>query len=132
MWARIVECMLGCWLLMSPFIFGYEFGPDGDAFEMLICDLTIGAALIVLSLASYWNPTRAAHWLLIPMAVGLLAFGRLATEPPLAPGHQNHIIVGLVLLMIAVVPNEASLPPRAWRFAADDPKSLGGRKGLEQ
>jgi hypothetical protein len=28
---------------------------------------------------------------------------------------QNDLLTGLLLLMLAIVPNEASLPPQAWR-----------------
>jgi hypothetical protein len=119
MWARIVECMIGCWLLMSPFIFRHQPGETA----MWANDLTVGAVLVVLSLASYWRPTEWAHWLLIPVGVWLVGFGRLGHVPPLEPALQNEIVVGLLLLMFAIVPNDASRPPRAWR------QSPGERRG---
>lgn len=111
MWARIVECMLGVWLLMSPFIFHHS----GDAPHLWINDLTVGLALMVLSLASYWSKTRGAHWLLLVVAIWLIGFGRLNGTPPLEPALQNNLIVGLLLGMLAIIPNEASLPPVRWR-----------------
>lgn len=121
MWARIVECMLGIWLLLSPFIFQHSRAATAQWTN----DLAAGLMLIVLSLASYWKPTAWAHWLLLPMGGWLVGFGRLWSEPPIGPGFQNNILLGLVLLMFAVVPNEAAEPPVAWRrhLEVEFPKS---------
>jgi hypothetical protein len=96
---------------MSPFIFHH---PAGDVAQW-ISDLVAGSLVIVLSLASYWRPTGWAHLLLVLVGAWLLGFGRFGQTPPLVPALQNDIVVGLLLFMFAVVPNEASLPPRAWR-----------------
>lgn len=103
--------MMGIWLLMSPFIFGHY--PEET--WLWANDFFVGSILIVFSLASFWEYTRWAHWLLIPVMVWLAAFGRFSSTPPLEPGRQNEIIVGLVLLLIVIIPNEASQPPRSWR-----------------
>lgn len=110
MWARIVECMLGIWLLMSPFIFHHT----DDALGLWINDLAVGCILVVLSLASYWRPTAWAHWLILPVAMWLIGFGRFGSTPPLAGSLQNEIIVGLLLLIFAIIPNHASCPPHEW------------------
>lgn len=111
MWARIVECMLGVWLLLSPFIFRHA----SDATSRWAVDISFGSTLIVLSLASYWRPTRGAHWLLFPVGALLVALGRWGQPPPLVGGLQNEIVVGLLLLMLALIPNNASQPPPGWR-----------------
>jgi hypothetical protein len=33
---------------------------------------------------------------------------------PSPPTEQNHILVGLLLVLFAIIPNEASQPPKAW------------------
>jgi hypothetical protein len=111
MWARIVECMIGCWLLMSPFIFGHR--PERTS--LWINDFAVGGLVIVIALSSHWRPTAWAHWLLLPIGAWQFAFGRLSQSPPLLPALQNEIIVGLLLIMFAIVPNEATMPPPAWR-----------------
>ncbi|QEG36906.1 SPW repeat protein [Bythopirellula goksoyri] len=111
MWARVVECMLGCWLLMSPFIFGHA----SDTFVLWSNDLLIGGLVIVLALASYWSPTAWAHWMLIFVGIWLIGFGRLGSTPPLPGAQQNQIILGLLLTMFAIIPNHASHPPRGWQ-----------------
>lgn len=109
MWGRVVEIMTAVWLAASPFVFGVQT----DAI-LLRSDLGVALIIWILSGASYWRPTRHAHLLILVVAVGLIVWGRFAIIPP-TPPHQNHIIVGLFLLMIALIPNEASLPPTAWR-----------------
>jgi hypothetical protein len=34
---------------------------------------------------------------------------------PTPPALQNDLLVGVLLLMFAILPSEASLPPRSWR-----------------
>ena len=130
MWARIVECMLGCWLLISPFVFAHS----EEHWALWTNDLAAGGMLITFSLASYWRPTGWAHWLFVPLAVWLVVFGRFSSSPPLEPALQNEIIIGLLLLMFAIVPNEASQPPRAWRRSANSyppPDSSGAEHATE-
>ncbi len=109
MWGRVVEIMTAVWLGLSPFIFRTQ----SDAWVLWV-DLLTALTICVLAGCSYWPPTRYAHLLTLLVALGLIVWGRFAELPP-PPIHQNHIVVGLFLLMIAVVPNEASSPPRAWR-----------------
>ncbi|WP_425398004.1 SPW repeat domain-containing protein [Aeoliella sp.] len=111
MWARIIECMLGVWLLMSPFIFRHP----ADAAHLWTNDLAIGCLLMLLSLGSYWSKARGAHWLLLVVGVWLIGFGRFNGTPPLEPALQNELIVGLLICMLSIIPNEASLPPVRWR-----------------
>jgi len=113
MWSRIVECMLGCWMLISPFIFAHA--PHETA--LWTNDLTTGLVLILLSLASYWRPMGWAHWAILIVGVWLVAFGRLQQSPPLPAALQNDIVVGLLLVMFAIIPNDASTPPESWNNA---------------
>jgi hypothetical protein len=39
----------------------------------------------------------------------------LAAPYPTPVALQNDLMLGLLLLMFAIVPNEASLPPEKWR-----------------
>jgi len=108
MWGRVVEIMTAVWLAVSPFVFRVQSDPT-----ILWADQIIALSICVLSGLSYWRPTRHAHLLILLIAVGLIAWGRLSgTPPPFI--HQNHIVAGLFLLMIAIIPNHASDPPPVW------------------
>ena len=89
---------------------------------------------MVLSLGSYWRPVRLAHLAIIPLALLLVVSGWLpiqelaplnvAVTPTQSAGLQNHVVIGLLLGMFAIVPNRADVPPEKWRQAADQE---GGR-----
>lgn len=109
MWARVVEVMLGCWLAVSPFVFRHE-----PAERILwVSDLLSAFVVVVLALASFWSPLRYAHLAIVLVGLWLIVFGFLAPYPT-APAFQNDIVVGLLLLIFAIVPNEASQPPKPW------------------
>ena len=122
MWGRVIEIMTGVWLAMSPFIFR-----TADDQSILWGDQAVAMLIWVLAGLSYWTPTRHAHVAILGVALGLIAWGRLAAgiDAPPPPAHQNHIAVGVFLLMIAVVPNYASHPPRGWRSGAEPSGLLG-------
>jgi len=107
MWPRVVECMLGCWLLVSPFVFRY--GDQNNAWW--VNDQIVGLAIITFGLMSYWRPTRRMHLLTLVAALWLVLFGRFGHEHPFPPAAQNYITLGFLLMMIAIIPNEASRPP---------------------
>jgi len=110
MWPRVVEVMLGCWLGMSPFIFRH----NSYQRELWWNDLGCAFAVVTLSLLSFWRCCRAAHFGLCAVAIWLVAFGYAEAPVPAPPALQNDILVGMLLLMFAIIPNEANLPPRSW------------------
>lgn len=114
MWGRIVELMTAVWLMLSPFIFRAQGNP-----EIVWVDTLTGLVICALAGLSWWKPTRYAHVLTLFVATGLAIYGRMAGTPP-PPEHQNHIVVGLFLLMVAIVPNDASRPPEVWRTRVMD------------
>jgi len=114
MWARVVEFMLGCWLAISPFVFQH-----GDMSLLWAVDFTTSLLIVHLALFSYWQPTRHAHLATGVIALALIAFGRLAGGMEPGAAYQNYILVGLLLLMFAIVPNHASGPPRNWYASSD-------------
>ncbi|MCA9077998.1 MAG: SPW repeat protein [Planctomycetaceae bacterium] len=110
MWSRVVEIMFGCWLLISPFVFGHESGET----TLWVNDLACGSAVIAFGLSSYWRPTRHAHLLTIGVSLWLIVFAYWHGFTSAPPESQNHTIIGLTLLMFAVIPNGASRPAAGW------------------
>lgn len=111
MWARVVEVMLGCWLAISPFIFRHS---EEDR-VLWFSDLFAAMVVIILALVSFWPPMRFAHVANLVIALWLIGFGFWASPYPSPPALQNDIVVGLLLLMFAIIPNQATRPPRSWR-----------------
>lgn len=116
MWSRVIEVMLGCWLAISPFVFRYE----GDATAFWINDFATASAVILLALASFWRPLRHAHVLIAGIGLWLILFAYLNFESPLPPGLQSGALVGFLLMMFAVIPNQAAKPSAGWRSNEPD------------
>lgn len=116
MWARVVEVMLGFWLIISPFLFGHY--PSDRPLWMN--DLICGSAVVLLAFLSFWSLPfcrflRYAHVLILGIAFWLIGFGYFGGGYPASAGYQNDIFLGLTLLLLAIIPNEASQPPPSWR-----------------
>ena len=111
MWARIVEFMLACWLAISPFIFGY---PSGISF-FWINDLICSSLIIFFSLICYYKPLRKMHLFNLLIAFYLIIVSYALKSSPFYQPLQNYIVLGILLLMLALVPSEASKPPMPWR-----------------
>jgi hypothetical protein len=110
MWARVIEVMLGCWLAVSPFIFRHS----SEDRVLWFSDLLSALVIIVVVLVSFWPPLRFAHVANLAVALWLIAFGYWAPYPT-PPALQNDIVVGLLLMMFAIIPNNANEPPQPWR-----------------
>lgn len=108
MWARIVEFMLAMWLLLSPFIFRGEPRHSLTAVSM-------GGIVGLFSLLSFWRPLRHSHLLTGIAAVVMILLAYFAGPRPGPAAAQNQIVIGLLLAMLSIVPNEATLPPEPWR-----------------
>jgi hypothetical protein len=59
--------------------------------------------------------TRFAARLELPVTAWLIAYGRIAGGIDPTPASQNHVLVGLLLAMLAIVPSMCLEPPQAWR-----------------
>lgn len=109
MWPRVVEMMLGLWLATSPFVFRHDASHTGLWFNDLACALVV----VLLSLASFSETFRHGHLGTVAVGLWLMRWGYLSDA---SPAFQNDFIVGLLLVMLSIIPNEASQPPRGWRF----------------
>lgn len=105
--------MLGCWLLVSPWIFGHY--PQQQAF--VINDFACAVAVMAFGFLSFWRPLRHIHLLTILVAGWMIAFAYLNRAEPVPPPLQNNVLTALLLMMFAVLPNHASQPPEAWQTA---------------
>jgi hypothetical protein len=109
-WPRICELLLALWLIASPFVLG-----RAERLAHVRVDVLAGVVVAVLAALSFGARRRRAHLGNVIVAAALAVHGYVlaGTEPSAAA--QNHLLVGLTLLMIAVIPSDASRPPAAWR-----------------
>jgi hypothetical protein len=110
MWGRYLEILVGLWLVASPSLIPHPETPWRQLNE-LIC----GIAVVVFAIASFFRPTRWAHLLTGVVAVWLGASAYFIEPRPGPPGAQNDITIALLLIMMFLIPNEASRPPVPWR-----------------
>ncbi len=111
MWARVMEFMLACWLVISPFIFHYS---AEDRF-IWISDSVCACFVALFALLSFWDPLRKIHLLTLGVALWLISVG-YHTFPALASiPEENSMAVGILLLMLAIVPCHAHLLSRSWQ-----------------
>lgn len=109
MWPRVVELMLGAWLAISPLFVADDVGGFG-AVNAYVCAALVATA----SCLAYWEPTRHARALTLTVGLWLTGRAYLVADFPAEPMVQNEFLVGLLLLMFAIVPNNISQPPRSW------------------
>jgi hypothetical protein len=110
MWPRYLELILGLWLIASPWVLPHPEPP----FRFLN-EVVSGFAIVVLSIASFFRPTRWAHLVTGAVALWVGAAAYFFEPRPGPPGAQNDITVAFLLLMLCILPNEASQAPRPWR-----------------
>ncbi len=110
MWARVLEFALACWLALSPFIFRY----DERAHDFLLHDLSCTLLVMAFAFLSFWKPLRRMHLLIIPVALWLTGLAFLHEEAPPPVPYQNYVVIGVLLLVFAIIPGDASDPPEAW------------------
>lgn len=110
MWARIIEILLGVWLIASPFLFRQaETGMRG-----VVNDLICGVAVIILALLSFSRRFGWAHFPILLVAAWLMTTGYIAGHPA-PPAAQNLIITGILLAMFAIIPNRTNEMPESWQ-----------------
>lgn len=114
MWARVIEFNLGCWLALSPFIFRHSANEAVLWWNDLACAFVVAA----LALISYSHRFRYAHLALGLVGIWLIGFGYFMSSHPVPAALQNDVMVGWLLLMFAIIPNQSSHPPDEWNNSA--------------
>lgn len=110
MGARHAEFGLGLWMLVAPFVFGHARDPG-----LLAHDLVLAALLLIVPLLCYHRALERLHLLLLLVAAWMIGFGWWHVRGDPLPAYENHVLVGMCVLMTAIIPSRATEPPRAWR-----------------
>lgn len=114
MWPRVAEVALGCWLVISPFVFRGTASAD----DYVVNAAVAGSVVVIASLLSFWDRLRLAHVITLAASLWLAAHGYFSAERPGPPAAQNELTTGLLLLLFAILPNEINDEPRGWRERA--------------
>lgn len=104
MWARIIELLIALWMLISYFLFDYQWD-----------HLPVAAAIGIFSLLSYIESLNKMHLFNVLPAFYLLYISYTYPTVPLPFSYQSYILCAFFLLLFAIIPSRASEPPRAWR-----------------
>ena len=109
MWPRIVEVMLGLWLVLSPLIFRFEAGD----LALTINHLIYGTATVVVSLIAI----RVRFLRIVTIAIGLslIGYGYVAGGYPPASGYLNLIVIGVLVGALGLLPTDCLQPTHSWR-----------------
>ena len=107
MWPRVVEVMLGVWLVITPLVFR-----GTDAIDRYTAN-AVGTGLIVIaaSLVAFWPRAGWARYITLAASGWLAVHGYLSAVRPGPPAAQNEIMIGLLLLLFAILPNHVNRPP---------------------
>jgi len=115
MWPRVVEIVIGLWLLSSPWVLAHNPAESAWHLNGLIC----GSAIVLLSVLSFWPASKKAHLAEIPIALWVLGFAYFGSMHPAPAVVQSDLLAALFLLNFAVIPSQANLPPNSWRKFRD-------------
>ena len=91
--------------------------------DVILLGIVSAVIIMTLALCSFWRPLQYAHLGTLGMGLWLIAYRYFTPTPPL-PASQNHVVIGLFLLMLVIIPNKASQPPKSWREFYSDPERL--------
>jgi len=109
MWPRIVEVMLGLWLVLSPLIFRLEAGD----LALTINHLIYGTATMVVALIAI--RVRFLRAVLVAIGLWLVGYGYVVGGSPAAPEYLNLIVIGVLLGALGLIPTDCLQPTHSWR-----------------
>jgi len=111
MWARVVEFMLAVWLALSPFILRY---PSQETF-FWANDFICAFLVALFALLSFWHPLRNIRFFIFGIALWLWGLGYTSFPDAAPPCQENSVVIGLLLLMLAIVPNHSHRISPSWQ-----------------
>ncbi len=109
MWPRIVQVMLGLWLVVSPLIFRI----DGRDTALIVVHMASGAAAVILALIAV--RVRFLHLATLVLGLWLIGYGYGVGGYPPAPAYRNLLIVGVLIAVLGIIPSDCLQPTRSWR-----------------
>lgn len=107
MWAPTSCVFFGLWLMASPLIFHI---PD-EYSRIWWSEIVLGSLIIFFGLLSCSRKWEAVRFINCAIAAISVLYGYFFFPHPRLPIAQNHILIGLLLLMFSIIPLWPSFPP---------------------
>ncbi len=108
MYRRVLESVIAAWLIASSVLLALP-----NAMETRL--LPLAAGVFILFVVVLARRGSRAHALVPLMAVLFTIWGWSRFARPGPAVAQNAILMGLLLILLGFVPDEASSPPPGWR-----------------
>lgn len=115
MWPRVVEIVLGSWLVVGPLVLPGAEPSVGLVANNIVC----GALVVVLAVASFTRALRRAHLGQLAVALWLVVYAHLQAEAPPPIPYQANVATAFCLVLFAILPTGITRPPSAWTHALD-------------
>ena len=97
-WNLLVGAALGVWLMASPAIFGTQNGAAHS-------DHVLGALVVTVAIIAFAEVARAARFLNIALALGIIVLPWLLGGATLASGI-NDLIIGVLIIVLSIPPGK--------------------------
>ena len=96
-WQDAVNALLGAWLIVSPWVLGYQ-----NVIVAMVSTMAIGALLIASSLEAMQVPQAWEEWLDAALGALLMMTPALLGFDSVAPALQNALVTGALVTALAI------------------------------
>lgn len=96
-WQDAVNALLGAWLIVSPWVLGYQ-----NVIVAMVSTMAIGALLIASSLEAMQVPQAWEEWLDAVLGALLMMTPALLGFDSVAPALQNALVTGGLVTALAI------------------------------
>lgn len=96
-WQDPVNALLGAWLIVSPWVLGFQ-----NVVVAMVSTMAIGALLIASSLEAMQVPQAWEEWLDVGLGALLMVLPALLGFDSVAPALQNALVSGAVVTALAI------------------------------
>lgn len=96
-WQDLVNALLGAWLLLSPWVLGFDGVVVATTTTMAAGALLVASSVGAMQVAQAWE-----EWLDVLLGVGLMLAPLLLGFDSVAPALQNALVTGGVVTVLAL------------------------------
>lgn len=114
LWTYALNCILGVWLVSSPFVFDYKCA------QLVISDIVAGTILLLCECVSFSPKHSSMRWLSALIGVWLL-LAPLVFWAPNAATYVNDTLIGILVIVFSIVVPRAPGETGINKDGADQP-----------